>query len=365
MASVLMLEDGSRFEGEGLGQPGERIGRVMLSTGVVGYQEVLTDPANAGRIVVFTYPLIGNYGVAEKFNESAACHVAAVVVKETSRMYSNWQAEGGFVEWLSGQGVVGIRGVDTRSLAVTVREKGEMLGIVSGDDKTDSELLGALKEHREAPPGSLLGQASVGKVEDSGGSGPKVAVLDLGLLRSQAAQLAALGCRVVRMPYDTPAEKVLAQGPDGVIVSGGPEDDPAIEQVAATVRALVGKVPLMGISAGHEAICLALGGRLRRMKLGHHGVNYPVRRPGSNVGEITVQNHSLTLEESTAPEMDAVEVTLRNVNDDTIEEVCSPSLRLLSAQYCPASPGFGEVHEAFRRFLELARPARGASNAQA
>jgi len=355
MSALFVLEDGSSFEGISIGSAGERVGEVMLHTAVVGYQEIMTDPANAGKIVVLTYPLIGNYGVAEKFNESPKCRIEALVIKEKSRMASNWQAEDTFDRFLKSQGVVAISEVDTRTLAVRIRDNGEMLGIVSSKGGRKADLLKRLQTYEKERTSDYIKRISVKKVTEleGNGSGPKIGVLDLGILKDFIKQLQCLGCNVTLLPYNTDDETILGLNFDGVVVSSGPEEDQASSEIVPVVQRLLGKIPLLGISAGHEIICRALGGKLKRMTVGHHGVNYPVRSPDSYKGNITVQNHSYIVDEDSIKNRDDVRVTLRNVNDNSIEEMESEPLRFVSTQYYPASPGFDEVHGAFKRFVAM------------
>jgi len=355
MRAILMLEDGTLFEGISLGGPGERVGEVILHTGVVGYQELMTDPANAGKILVLTYPLIGNYGVADKFNESRRSWIEALVIKEQSRIASNWQAEGTFPNFLQKQGLVAIGEVDTRTLAVKIRDDGQMLGIVSTEDPQKGRLLKRLKDYKKSPQRDFISQTSVDQVFEFKGneSGPRIAVLDLGVLNSFLKQLQSLGCHILLLPYGMEAQEILSLKPDGVIVSNGPEEDHALPKITETVRGLLGKVPLLGISTGHQTICQALGGRLNKMKVGHHGANYPVISPSSYKGHITFQNHSWVVDEESLRGRSEAQITLRNLNDHSIEEIESQPLRMISTQYYPVSPSSDEVHGVFSRFLGM------------
>lgn len=360
MKGILVLEDGSYFEGISIGKTGERIGEVILNTAVVGYQEIMTDPANAGKILVFTYPLIGNYGVAKKFSESKKCWIEALVIKEESKMYSNWQAEDSFNNFLKKEHLVAISDVDTRTLAVRVRDYGEMLGIVStlvplaGKETKIGDLVKKVKDYKKYMKRNFITNISREITEIKGNaSGPKIVMLDLGILNSFVEQLKTLECNLALLPYNTDADKILGLNPDGLIISNGPEEDEAISGIVEVVKKLIGKIPLLGISLGHEIISLALGGRLRKLKVGHRGVNYPVKSPSSYKGDITVQNHSFVVDEESIKGRDDIKITLRNVNDDSIEEMESGSLKFISTQYYPVSPGFGEVHQVFKRFLEM------------
>lgn len=355
MRAKLVLEDGSVFEGVSVGADGEKIGEVVLNTAVVGYQEMVTDPTNAGKILVLTYPLIGNYGVAKKFNESKRCWVSGLIIKESSRIYSNWQAEGPFEEFLKREDVVTVSDIDTRTLAITIRDKGEMFGIVSTKDSPNEELLKKIESHKKRPLEAIK-DISVKKPTEIKGrqSGANIAVLDLGMKNSFIKQLTALGCSVTLLPYDTKAKDIFALKSDGLIISNGPENDAAIPEIALTVKDLLGKIPMMGIAAGHEIVGLALGAKLSKMKIGHHGSNYPVKPPASFKSEITVQNHSYVIDEDSVKPKKNVTITMRNVNDNSIEEMESGQLKILSVQYNPVSPGFDEVNGAFTRFLKIA-----------
>ena len=366
MKATLVLENGSSFEGLSIGAPAEKIGEVVLNTAVVGYQEMITDPTNAGKILILTYPLIGNYGVAKKFYESEKSWIAGLVIKEESRMYSNWQAEGSFSDFLKKEGVLAISDVDTRTLAVEIRDKGEMLGIISTEEFDKNILVNKLNKYKEALKKDFISKISVKKITkiDCPAGGPNIAVLDLGMSNSFIKQLKCLNCSVTLMPYNTPSEKILAEKFDGLVVSNGPEDDAALPQAANTVKELLGRIPILGISTGHEVIGIALGGRLKRLKVGHHGVNYPVKADDSFKGEITVQNHSFVVDEDSIKNIKGVKISLRNINDNSIEEMESKKLKFISTQYYPASPGFNEVNETFRRFFNMIPHKKGMKQKQ-
>ncbi len=357
MKAKLVLEDGSSFEGISIGVPGEKIGEVVLNTAVVGYQEMMTDPANAGKILVLTYPLIGNYGVAEKFNESKKCWLEGLVIKENSKMYSNWQAEDSFENFLKKEKTVAISEIDTRTLAVKIRDDGEMFGIISTKDTNEKKLLKKLKEAVKNTKKNFIRRYF--RKEDyknkDGSSGANIAILDLGITNGFLKQLKTLGCNITLLPYNTDADKILKSKFDGVIISNGPEDDEAIPSIVKTTKEILGKLPILGISTGHEIIALALGARLKKMKIGHRGVNYPVKSSDSFKGEITVQNHSFIVDEDSIKNRKDVNITLRNLNDNSIEEMESKTLKFISTQYYPVSPGFDEVNEVFVRFLKMAK----------
>jgi carbamoyl-phosphate synthase small subunit len=358
MKGILVLEDGQAFAGLSVGVAGERMGEVVLNTAVVGYQELMTDPANAGKILVLTYPLIGNYGVAGKFNESRRSWLAALVIKEKTRICSNWQAKDTFDHFLAEQQVTAISEIDTRTLAVKIRDQGEMWGIVATKPSNPAALLKKLKAHKGHADQDWIREISVSRITKikGPGKGPRLGVLDLGVTHSLVRQLKHLAAEIWLFPFRTRAEKILESGLDGLVISNGPENDASFPEVVPTVKALLGRIPLFGISTGHQIIALALGGRLQRLKVGHHGVNYPVRSPASFKGEITVQNHSWVVDADSIKARNEVAVTLQNVNDATIEEMESEALRFISTQCYPSSPGFDEIHPVWSKFLGMIAP---------
>ncbi len=352
MKAILMLEDGKSFTAEALGPCPERAGELIFNTAVVGYQEMITDPANAGKILVLTYPLIGNYGCAPKFNESGRAWVSAVVIKESSRIYSNWQAKYGFEEFVKKQNVVMLSGVDTRSLTLHLRQKGWMQGIISTTNFDKNRLLAGIKNYKKE---KLLPEISVKTIIETGRKKAKhrIAVLDLGITKSLIRQLQALGLSVMLCPYDTPAEEVLRLKPQALIISGGPEAAPEIKNIEENVKQLIGKLPILGISTGCLLLAASLGAKIIRMKLGHHGVNYPICSPTSYKGEITVQNHAYAVDSASVSRIKNVKITAINLNDRTVESIESKKLRLTGIQYYPVSPGFDEVNPILMRFIKM------------
>jgi len=358
MKAILMLEDGKGFSGEAISAGPEKIGEVVFNTAVVGYQEMLTTPANAGKILVFTYPLIGNYGCAPKFNESHAVWPCGLVIKEKSRIVSNWQATQSLDDFIKEHNLSTITKVDTRTLAVHLRQKSQihMLGIISTSCFDAKELVAKIKDSRKVPQPSFLPGISVKKITTLKTSKPKakkIAVLDLGVTKSILRQLEALGFFVTLLPYGTGTADIVRLKPLGLVISDGPEEDPGLQEVVQNIKPLIGVLPVLAISTGHQVLARALGGQVSRMHLGHRGVNYPVRDPLSWKGEITVQNHGHVVEAYSLQKIKEVKITARNSNDQTIEEIESRRLKFIGVQYYPASPGFDEVHPAFIRFANM------------
>jgi len=356
MKAILMLQDGHSFTGEALGVAGERVGELILNTAVVGYQEMMTDPANANKILVLTYPLIGNYGCAPKFNESKNVWLAGLVIKEKSRIYSNWQAKMSLDDFVKKNKLVTIQGVDTRTLAVHLRQKGEMLGAISTTNFDTKGLLAKIEDFRQKKAMSILAKVSVNKITrlgKTGGRQRKIAILDLGVTNSIIRQLETLGLSLTLLPYNIKPQEILRLKPAGLVISNGPEEDAGLEEVVANVKSIIGKVPILGISTGYQVLAVALGAKITRLKLGHRGVNYPLYSPASYKGEITVQNHGYVIDADSLNKIKQVKITGYNLNDHTVEEIESKKLRFIGTQYYPVSPGFSEVNPVLRRFVKL------------
>ena len=354
MKAILMLEDGKSFSGKALADA-EAIGEVILNTAVVGYQEMMTDPANAGKILVLTYPLIGNYGIAPKFNESKKVWLAGLVFKEKSRIYSNWQARMSLDDFVKAQKLAVLTEVDTRTLTVHLRQKGQMFGIISTSTFDKKELLAKIEAFREKRSESFLPKISVTKPRHAGKAKAKhrIAILDLGVTNSIIRQLETLGLSITLLPYNTKAQDILRLKPRGLIISAGPEEDLALNDVVDNIRPLIGRLPILGIACGHQVLGRALGAKITKLKLGHRGVNYPVHNPKSYKGEITVQNHSYVVDVDSLNKISQIKITGYNLNDRTVEEMESGKLKLLGIQYSPVSPGFNEVNPVFKKFMKM------------
>lgn len=354
--AVLVLEDGATFEGWSFAGEGEVLGEVVFTTSMVGYQETITDPSYRGQIVLFTYPLIGNYGVIPGDEESRKVQTAAVIVREYTPHHSNWASERSLAELLNEAGVMGIEGMDTRALTRHLRDKGAMRGVISTSERDTS----VLREKANAHPSMAgLDLASTSSQFDEPTLMPavgeeicKVAALDYGVKGSIYKELRKRGASVLALPGSTGPEEVLASEPDGVFLSNGPGDPAALRRAVENLKPMLGEVPIFGICLGHQLLGLALECETYKMPFGHHGANHPVRNIETNRIEITSQNHGFAIREDSLP--DGVELTHTNLYDGTIEGIKDRALRARSVQYHPeSSPGPRDSGYLFDDFVGL------------
>jgi carbamoyl-phosphate synthase small subunit len=371
--AILVLEDGSAYEGESFGARSTTYGEVVFSTSMTGYQEMLTDPSYAGQILVPTYPLIGNYGVNESDFESRQIQVRGFVVREYCPRPSHWQSTRTLYEFLLAYGIPGISGIDTRALTRHLRSSGVMMGILSSE-MTIEEASAELKTlprydsvnfvHQVSTEKSYEWQsgkpatASLPALSLRGASATKqslrILVIDYGLKYNILRILSQLGCQATAIPCTASAQDVLALNPDGIVLSPGPGDPALLDDIAETVRNLIGKKPIMGICLGHQLIGQALGARTFKLKFGHRGGNHPVRDLATSRVYITAQNHGYALDADTLK--GGLEVSQINLNDGTVEGLHHRNLPILSIQYhSEASPGPWDNKYLFERFLEMVR----------
>ncbi len=351
MRAALVLEDGATFEGERFGAEGEAFGETVFYTGVVGYQEVITDPAYRGTIVVMTYPIIGCCGVNLEDSESDAAQVRGIVVREYSPYFSNWRAVGSLEDFLKERGVVGIREVDTRAVAVHLRERGEMRGAIVSGDFDAGAVARRLRETPSPYAGDLVREsASVGCREAAGAAGGRrVVLLDMGAKRSLLGQLAALGAAVEVVGSDASAREVMEKKPERVVAAGGP-GDPRVQLTAReTLRALLGKVPIIGVGLGCEVLALALGCGVGRMKAGHRGMNQSVRETATGRCIVTSQSHCFAVEGKPPP---AVETTHVNLNDGSVEGIRSREHPAAGVEFNPSPDEMERPSPLLAAFLE-------------
>ena len=326
VVSFLVLEDGTVFRGESVGAPVTALGEAVFTTGMTGYQEVVTDPSFSGQLVCFTAPMVGNYGVADERSESADVHVRGVVMRE---------ARGpAWTDWLVGRGLVGLSGVDTRSLVLHLREHGAMRSAASGGDVDVDEVLTAVRGQPEMAGAALVAGVSTDESYTFASDGAvRVAVVDYGCKRSILRRLEAAGAAVDVHPHDVDADTLAAY--DGVLLSPGPGDPAPLADECATVEALLGRVPVLGVCLGHQLLALATGKETFKLPFGHRGANHPVIDHRTKRVLVTSQNHGFAVAAG-----DETGVTHSSLYDGTVEGLDYPELRARSAQFHPeASPG--------------------------
>jgi len=358
MKMMLVLEDGSSFAGESFGAEAEVCGWVHNDYGVVGYQETLTDPDNRGMLVNMTYPLIGNCGVNASDGESDRAQASALLVKERSRIVSNWRAEGSLEDWMKERGVVGMDGVDTRTLALRLRDHGEMRGMIAPAASPVAELLEKVRTCRapstaELIRGAVSGDTMRHQVPVSGFADDgryRVVVWDLGVRRSCVEQLEAGGCQTVRVPFTASWEEIAALKPEGILISGGPGDPRDLAETAAQIRKALGKLPMIGVALGCQLLALAAGGRIGALKTGHHGVNYPVREAATGRKAITAQNHRLVVDAGSLTGTD-FRVSHVNLNDSSVEGIAAVGLGAAGVQFIPGFTDDGAPGAPFAEFI--------------
>jgi carbamoyl-phosphate synthase small subunit len=374
--AILVLEDGSVYEGYSFGARSTTYGEVVFDTSMTGYQEMLTDPSFAGQILVPTYPLIGNYGINESDFESNQIQVRGLAVREYCLRPSHWQSTRTLHEFLLAYGIPGISGIDTRALTRHLRLQGAMMGMVTSEMTVEeaSEELKTLPrydvtdfvrqvstekayEWQSGAPATANLISSPSKGEDKGEGETKqshIAVIDYGLKYNILRILSQLGCRATIIPCTASAKDILSLNPDGIVLSPGPGDPALLGDIAETVRNLIGRKPIMGICLGHQLIGKALGAKTFKLKFGHRGGNHPVRDLVSGRVYITAQNHGYAIDADTLK--GGLEVSHINLNDGTMEGLRHRDLPILSIQYhSEASPGPLDNMYLFERFLEMVR----------
>ena len=365
-AGMLVLADGSVFEGEMIGAAPDAAnpeanltsGEVVFNTALSGYQEVITDPSYAGQIITFTYPHIGNYGTTASDNESRGGFARGVIVRDLARRHSNWRAEGDLGGFLANLGLIGIAGVDTRRLTRIIRDNGAIpgaFGPVEGPGAIDEA---TLKQRAVDEPGTdgidLVAQVTTSEAYTAGldrGTGPYVVAYDFGIKSTIVDHLARFASVEV-VPASTSAADVLARQPDGVFLSNGPGDPTMVPYASASIAELLGSVPVFGICLGHQLLSLAINGEIEKLPFGHHGANHPVRDLTTGKVEITSQNHNFATVADTIQQV--AEVTHVNLNDGVCEGLSVKGERAFSVQHHPeASPGPHDSAYLFDRFASI------------
>ena len=352
MKAFLILEDGHVFTGRSIGSTREAVSEIVFNTSMTGYLEVLTDPSYAGQAVVMTYPLIGNYGICYEDMESERPWVDGFIVRELSRMPSNFRSEDTIQNFLEKNDIPGICGIDTRALTKILRESGTMNGMITTDENYNMDEV--MKKLKAYSTGDEVSKVSCREKKVLPGDGYKVALLDLGAKKNIARSLNERGCEVTIYPSSTTAEEIIASRPDGIMLSNGPGDPKACVQVIKEIRKLYEtEIPIFAICLGHQLMALATGADTFKLKYGHRGGNHPVKDMETGRVYISSQNHGYAVDpESLDPQVAVPAFT--NVNDGTNEGLKYVGKNIFTVQYHPeACPGPQDSSYLFDRFLKM------------
>lgn len=351
----LVLEDGSVFHGERFGHQPSVYGEVVFNTSMTGYQEVLTDPAYYGQIVMLTYPSIGNYGINRDDFETISPFVRGLIVKEVCQTPSNFRSDESLDSFLKAHNISGISGIDTRQLIRHLRTHGTMKGYISSLDRPVDEIVDELKQ---LPEQSIVKHTSIIKPYVVPGRGKRVVLVDLGMKHGIMRELTKHDCHVTVVPYNYSAESILRLKPDGVLLSSGPGNPEFVSETIHMVKEIVDKVPLFGIGLGHHIFALACGAKTEKLRLGQRGTSYPVKHIEKNKTVMTSQNNSYTVNQESLYRTN-LQVTHINLNDQTIAGLKHKLYPAFSVQFYPeGSPGPEDSVNLFDHFLHMIQQSR-------
>jgi carbamoyl-phosphate synthase small subunit len=370
--SKLILEDGRVFPGRRFGARTDAVGEVVFNTAMSGYQEILTDPSYAGQLVVMTSPQIGNYGIARDDDESRQIFLGALIVKECSKIASNWRSVETLDDYLVRHGIPGLEGLDTRALVRHLRSGGAMRGVIGDIGASHEALIARARSHPSMAGCDLAsgvtknqtypwdqstvtmdGRRDSNSLPTEPPRGLSVVVYDYGVKWNILRCLVEQGCRVTVVPASATADEVLKLAPDGVLLSNGPGDPDPLDYAVDNIRALLGRVPVGGICLGHQLLAIAAGGKTYKLKFGHRGSNHPVMDTRTGRVQITSHNHGFSVNPDSLLSR-SVEITHLNLNDHTVEGLALREVPAIAVQFHPeASPGPHDARMFFRQFVDL------------
>ena len=328
MKAKLILQDGTIFEGKAFGYLQETIGEVVFSTGMVGYQEVITDPSYKGQIVTMTYPLIGNYGVNLEDMESDKIQIKGLIVKEKCKFPNNFRCELELDNYLKQNKVLGLEGIDTRALTKILRNKGSMTGVIVVEDFRLADIESKINSYDAS---NVVSEVSTKESYTVKGQGKKVAVIDLGIKKSVLTNIIKREADITVLPYNATSHEVLESNPEIVFLSNGPGNPKDVIEVSEMIKELLGKVRITGVGLGAQIIALALGGEVEKLAFGHRGVNHPVKDILKDRVYTTTQTQGFTVSKLT----EGTEITYKNINDDTIAGFKNEDLNVEAVQFIP------------------------------
>jgi carbamoyl-phosphate synthase small subunit len=351
--AILVLADGSSYIGKSFGDTGEKIGEVVFNTSITGYQEIISDPSYKNQIIIMTYPHIGNYGINKKDYESANIYADGIIVREYCNYPDNYRSEGSYKDLLLNNGIVGVEGLDTRSLVKKIRNFGTMMGIISTLDFDINSLMEKLKNTPHTGEKDMVKEVTTHAIYTKGNENAsiRIALLDYGVKSSIIDNLVNRSCFVKIFPANTDANTILKENFHGVLLSNGPGNPEKYDYAINCVKNLINKIPIFGICLGHQILALALGLKTYKLKFGHRGANHPVKVLSTGKIEITSQNHGYAVD--ICKSTNNIIITHVNINDETNEGMYIPDINAFSVQFHPeASPGPHDANYLFDRFLK-------------
>lgn len=351
MKRYLVLEDGNVFEGEAFGSKQIATGEVVFSTGMTGYQEAITDQSYANQILVFTNPLIGNYGVNLDDYESLQPKCRGVVCRELARVSSSWRKQDTLDHFLKQNSIPGISGIDTRKLTRIIRSHGTMKGCLVNSIEDKNHTIEQLKA--TVLTDQLVDQVSTQQPYPNPGTNRNIVVVDFGAKHSILRELSKRNCNTIVVPYTTTADEILKLHPDGVLLSNGPGDPESLPNAIQMIKEILGKLPIMGICLGHQLLCLACGAQTFKMKFGHRGFNHPVREIATGEIMFTSQNHGYAVNPESLKDTNLM-ITHLEINDQTVEGVKHRNYPAFSVQFHPdAAPGPHDTDNLYGDFMQM------------